>query len=55
MGTDVMDDPSSSSNDEEWSLTLNDEPSDSEEENKESEELNETNGNPEKHYRYSVS
>jgi hypothetical protein len=50
-----MDDTSWLDDDEEWSLTLNDEPRDTEEEDEESEELNEADDNPEEQYRYSVS
>jgi hypothetical protein len=50
-----MEDSSLSDDDEEWSLTINDEPSDSEEENEENEELNEADNNPEEQYGYSVS
>jgi hypothetical protein len=50
-----MDETSLSDDDEERFLTLNDEPSDNEEEDQESEELNEADDNPEEQFRYSVS
>jgi hypothetical protein len=54
-GADVMDSTSLSDDDEERSLTLNDEPSDNEEEDEESEELNKADDNPEEQHGYSVS
>jgi hypothetical protein len=47
LGTDVKDDTSSSDDDDEWSLTLNDGPTDNKEEQEENEELNESGDNPE--------
>jgi hypothetical protein len=55
LRADVMDDTSSLYDDEEWPLTLNDGPSDNEEEHEKSEELNNADDNPEEQYRYSVS
>jgi hypothetical protein len=55
LGADTMDDTSSFDDDEEWFRTLNDEPSDNEEEDEGSEELNEADDTPEEQYGYSVS
>jgi hypothetical protein len=55
LGEGVMDDTSSSDDNEEWFRTPNDEPSDNEEEDEESAELNDADDNPEEQYRYSVS
>jgi hypothetical protein len=55
LRADVMNDTSLSDDDEEWSRTLNNEPSDNEEEDEKSEELNEADDNHEEQYGYSVS